>query len=333
MLAAQFEATWPVRSWRDCHVLLAVSAGPDSVAMLRAGLALRSDCPGRGRIFVGHFNHQLRGGDADADEAWLKVLCERLNVPLEVGRADGLARDFEQGDGWEAGARAARYEFLRNTAERLGARFVATAHTADDQVETVLHHIVRGTGLTGLAGIPASRPLTRDVAIVRPLINVCRREVLEYLASIGQDFRTDASNVEPRFTRNRLRHELLPLLRSQYNDDVDGALVRLALQAREAQQVIGELAAELAGECVVTGRDVRIDCRPLRDQPSILIREVCRSAWKAAGWPQQAMGFVQWQQLADLVCGDVDSPSVHLPGNIRVRREASHLILEPPDLA
>jgi tRNA(Ile)-lysidine synthase len=308
--------------------------------MLRAAMNLKHQAGGGGALLVAHVNHALRGSQSDADQAWLEALCRRLNVPLEVGRADVAKIAALHGDGIEAAARSARYDFLRQTAERLGARFVATAHTRDDQVETVLHRIVRGTGLAGLAGIVSSRPLSPSVALVRPLLGVTRREVLDYLAACGQDYRTDPTNADPRFTRNRLRNELLPALRERYNADVDAALVRLASLARESQKLITDSAAGIAQQCVAidvvepstsaggVARALRIDCRPLLDQPALLVREVCKHAWSQSRWPHQAMGFDQWQQLASLVGGGAAAPAVNLPGNVRARREGHLLILE-----
>jgi tRNA(Ile)-lysidine synthase len=351
---SRFDAAWPAPSWCDSHVVLAVSTGPDSVALLRAAIVLKNEAAGSGGLFVAYLNHGLRGTSANDDEAWLRTLCQRLNVPLEIGKADVPELAAQAGDGIEAAARNARYDFLRQTAEGLGARFVATAHTADDQVETILHRIIRGTGLAGLAGIPSTRPLSPSVTLVRPLLGVRRREVLDYLAAIDQEFRTDPSNIDPRFTRNRLRHELLPFLRENYNVDVDAALLRLAVQAHESQQLIANLAAGLAPQCVVLvptlrvetqgprhsasyahreAQVIRIDCPALLTQSSLVIREVCKIAWTDARWPRQAMGFDQWQQLADLVLGGGDSPAVNLPGNIRARREGQRLLLERLDFA
>jgi tRNA(Ile)-lysidine synthase len=324
------------------HVVLAVSAGPDSVAMLRAALRLKNAAGGSGRLTVAHLNHGLRRSDADADEAWLRTLCQRLEVPLEVGKADVDELAAEQGDGLEAAARTARYDFLRQTAERLGARFVATAHTLDDQVETILHRIVRGTGLSGLAGIPKTRPLSPSVTLVRPILGARRAEVLEYLTTLGQDYRIDATNAEPRFTRNRLRIELLPHLRAHFNPEVDAALLRLAAQAEESHRFISDLAGTLAQQFVTlvpashpsgASQSIRIQCGPLASQPALLVREVCKIAWTGREWPRQAMTFHHWQQLAELVHGDGDSPAINLPGNIHARREGSILVLEPLDRA
>jgi tRNA(Ile)-lysidine synthase len=329
---------WPPPQWRDLHVVLAVSAGPDSVAMLRGMHAIKQRSGGAGLLVVAHFNHGFRGLAADADQAWLEQLCRSLNLRLVSGKASGLTDAEIRGDGWEAAARASRYRFLCETAENFGARFVAVAHNADDQVETVLHRILRGTGLDGLAGIPPHRPLSPSVTLVRPLLTAARGEILKYLADIGQDFRTDETNTDTRWTRNRLRHELLPLLRERYNRSVDDALTRLAAQAEEAQHLIVDLAEKVFDECVsrevIHTEDsssdairVRIDCRRLSESPLPVVREVCRMAWQQAHWPLLAMGFDQWRQLAELATGRRDA-MVNLPENIRARRENEALFLE-----
>jgi tRNA(Ile)-lysidine synthase len=329
---------WPPQRWCDVNVVVGVSSGPDSVALLRAMRALKATYGGPGQLFVAHFNHLFRGAAADDDQAWLVELCRRLNVPLVTGRANPTDVFDQRGAGREEAARTARYRFLCQTAEHLGARFVAVAHTQDDQVETVLHRTFRGTGLEGLAGMPNHRPLSPSVTLVRPLLALSRREVLGYLADIGQDFRLDDTNSDTQWTRNRLRHELLPLLRRQYNTGVDNALLRLAAHAEEAQRVITGLSERLADECVTwelaDSMDsssgvarIRIECCRLAESPPLLVREACRIAWQRAEWPLQSMGHDQWQQLAELISG-VRETQVNLPGNVRGRRETATLVLE-----
>jgi tRNA(Ile)-lysidine synthase len=336
-LEREITIAWPVEAWRDTHVVLGVSGGPDSVAMLRAAMSLKSSCGGRGRMFVAHFNHGARGADADADQDWVAALCRGLGVSLETARADKASLSSTD-DGWEAAARAARYKFFTHTAEKLGARFVAVAHTADDQVETVLHRILRGTGLAGLAGMRPSRPLSPSVALVRPMLRARRRDVLDYLAAIGQGYRTDPSNSDTAWTRNRLRNELLPQLRERYNAAVGDALLRLAAQAEETQQVIDGVVAELVPDSVAVERPphlpadvkdlrVRLNCDRLRSAPMLLVREVCRTAWRDAGWPEQAMGFDEWQAIAELVQGRRDGP-INLPGGVRARRQKNSVLLD-----
>jgi tRNA(Ile)-lysidine synthase len=350
--ASKVAAAWPAADWRDTNVLLAVSGGPDSVALLRAVHSLKQRAGGRGELFVGHLNHGMRGKEAEADQTWLAELCDQLELPLTTSHADVAGLAAEQGDGWESAARAARYDFLRTTAERVGARWVATGHTRADQVETVVHRLIRGTGLAGLAGMRRARPLSLTTTLVRPMLAIRRAEVLTYLSAIGQDFRTDATNADVRFTRNRLRQRLLPLLRTEFNADFDETIVRLAEQATESQQVIDWHAAELVLKCVhidwrppdrtdekrqhvgaesTEAESVRIDCRPLAGLPPLIVREVCRAAWCDANWPLQAMGFDEWQRLAVLAMGDDDRPQISLPGNIRAGRKDEALVLTKAD--
>jgi tRNA(Ile)-lysidine synthase len=333
-IESEVARAWPPAEWRDLHVVLAVSGGPDSVAMLRALLEIKGRDKGRGQLFVAHLNHGLRGCEADADRTWLTVLCQRFGLTLRAETADVSALAGEQGDGWEAAARSMRYEFLTRVAEEVGARWVAVGHNRDDQVETVLHRLIRGTGVAGLAGMPRVRPLSPSVTLARPLLNVPREDVLAYLREIDQDYRVDATNEEARFMRNRLRHRLLPQIRREYCPEIDGTLLQLAQQAAETQQLIDGIAAELSVGCVevdepakaggesgkgplIGASGVRIDCRGLCEQPPLLVREVCRAAWRRANWPLQAMGFEQWQQLATLSASRGEPPAISLPGGVR----------------
>jgi tRNA(Ile)-lysidine synthase len=319
---------WPASAWTETHVVLGVSGGADSVAMMRAMIALKAAAGGKGRLFVAHLHHGLRAEAADADVTWLESLCMRLGVDLEIGKADVTAIAMRQGDGWEAAARTARYDYLRQVAEKVGARYVATAHTADDQVETILQRILRGTGIDGLAGMRTVRPLSPSVVLVRPMLGLSRAEVVEYLSGIGQDFRTDATNDDTQWTRNRLRHELLPQLRERYNAQVDAALLRLSAQAGDAEQLISEMAAQLAVDCLVVGpAETLVDCGRLESVEPILVRAVFKIAWQLAGWKEQSMGFDEWQQLAQLARA-ANAPTIQLPGNIRARRDAAFVVLE-----
>ncbi|MFP6693059.1 MAG: tRNA lysidine(34) synthetase TilS, partial [Pirellulales bacterium] len=174
-LEAKLRAAWPPDAWRDVTVVLAVSGGADSTALLRAAARLKAG--GCGRLVVGHFNHGIRPS-GEEDERFVAAVCESLDIPFEIRRGDVAASAANEGDGIESAARRARYEFLAAVAEQHGARLVATAHTADDQAETILHHIVRGTGLTGLSGMPRSRPLSPAVSLLRPMLSIRRAEVV-----------------------------------------------------------------------------------------------------------------------------------------------------------
>jgi tRNA(Ile)-lysidine synthase len=321
-------AAWPPTAWCDVTVLVAVSGGADSVALLRGLAAIRPS--GRGRLVVAHANHQLRDAAA-ADAAFVETLCRTLQVPCELGvvTVGPIA-----GDGLEAAARAARYQFLEAAAGRFGARYLVTAHTADDQAETVLQRILRGTGIRGLAGISRVRPLG-PASLLRPLLGCRRAELRAYLAAIGQDYRHDASNDELRFTRNRIRHELLPQLAGSYHPNVVENVLRLATLAGEAQGVIETLVGELRERAVCVERcenaaAVRIERRAVAEAQDYVLRELLADAWRRQGWPEQDMGRRQWELLAAMLREGCPGQKQLLPGGVLAECDDAGLRLQRP---
>jgi tRNA(Ile)-lysidine synthase len=310
-LEFKLSEAWPPSDWSDVTVIAAISGGCDSVALLRAMAAVRR--PGPGRICVAHLNHQLRP-NANDDEAFVVDLCRQLEVACEVGR---IAVE-DSGDGIEAAARKARYRFLEQAAERWGARFVATAHTADDQAETILHRIVRGTGIRGLSGMARTRPLGH-ATLIRPLLAVHRVELQAYLDSLAQPYRHDETNADVRFTRNRIRHEVMPELRERFNPGVADALLRLGALAGETQAVVDGLVEELFARCVtIEGpRTASVDLRPLADRPRYIVRELLMALWRHQRWPLQAMGRRKWDDLSELALSSTPQRQA-FPGDILV---------------
>ena len=307
---------FPAVLWKDVHLLLAVSGGADSVALLRAFCDLKAQNDGQGKIRVVHVNHQLRGDDSAADAQWCRSLCEQLQVPITVCNADSSGRAAQDCDGLEAAARAERYRLLQQQAEATGARYVATAHTQDDQIETVLMRILRGSGLRGLSGIPKARPLTPSVTLIRPLLNCSREAVEAYLKKLDQPYCTDRSNFSDHFTRNRVRHELLPLLREQFNADVGSSLLRLAIQAKQTQELMEQLAQSVLSKCELQlqPNELSLLVSPLLGESSVIVCETLRLAWRAAGLPEQDMTYEWWHRL-ETNCKQ--SEVLNLPGNIR----------------
>lgn len=215
-------------------VLVGLSGGPDSVCLLHVLAALAAE---RGwALSAGHLNHCTRGEQSDRDEALAREVCESLGLPFTLRRVDVPRIAKRNGESIETAARLERYQFFRDLAEARGVQAVALAHNADDQVETILFRILRGTGLRGLSGIPARRPLYRGAKalVVRPLLGVSREEILSFLKARGLRYRLDKSNYQSRHARNELRHKLLPLLRDEYNVNIDEALTGLSSIAAEA---------------------------------------------------------------------------------------------------
>ena len=163
-------ACWPTERWSDVGVLVGCSGGADSVALLRALDQLRrADTEVSGFLTVAHYNHRLRGAESDNDEAFVRQLSEAHELKFECECGDGSIRD-------EATLRKQRLRFLLATAKRIGARYIAVGHTSDDSVETVVHHLLRGTGPSGLAGIAPTRELEGDFVLIRPLLLVRREQ-------------------------------------------------------------------------------------------------------------------------------------------------------------
>lgn len=225
------------------RVGVAVSGGADSVALLRALLELRSDL---GIVLsVVHLHHGIRGAEADADERFVADLARQHDLPIQLDRADTPAHSSKEKLSLETAARNLRYAFFRRLLESNTCDKIATAHSQDDQAETVLLRILRGTGTRGLAAIPPFRNASPELAarIVRPLLSMRRSDIEAYLRRLNQPWREDTSNADPRHLRNRVRRQLLPLLQRDFNPAVREALVNLAEIARaEEEHWFAELA-------------------------------------------------------------------------------------------
>jgi tRNA(Ile)-lysidine synthase len=301
--------------------VVAVSGGPDSVALARLCWQLVRDqrLP---KITLAHLNHQLRGEHSDTDEEFVAGLASSWNAPdmaVLTHKIDVARLAESSGDNLENAARTARYAWLAETAEAVGAAWVAAGHSADDQAETVLHHFLRGSGLSGLAGMPETRALAGSVVLVRPLLSVRRQTLLDYLAAAQISFRHDASNDDVRFLRNRLRRDLLPALIRDYNPALVEVLGRTARQMRDVGEELAQLASALllqselprAGATLVLRRDA------LQDTSRLMTREVFRLLWRRENWPMAEMNFADWDRLAALAKGATQGGD--FPGGVHVR--------------
>lgn len=225
---------------KDSRVLVAVSGGVDSMTLLDVVTSLRDEMGLD--VHVAHVDHALRIDSADDSRAIVQEM-QRRGVTLHTARLDVPAATADSETGIEATARRVRYEYLTQTAESIGAAFVMTGHTVDDVVETVLMNIARAGSLHALAGIPASRPLSQQVQVVRPLIECRREDILQYARDRGLLWREDPSNSESRFLRNRVRHELLPVLKSVFGPGITRNVLRMAGTMGELAMMVDQMAA------------------------------------------------------------------------------------------
>jgi len=245
-------------------VIAAVSGGPDSVYMLHRLLAEKA-----GRVVVGHVNHGVRRRESDRDQAFVEKMARELGLQRKVGKAgEGPLLPGAKGSragkggnkgngafppGFEGKARTVRYEFLKALAAETGAGKIALAHTADDQVETILMRVFEGAGIGGLKGIPRE---TKD-GIARPILDVWREDILKYLKKYGISYRTDKSNFDTRFERNWVRHVLIPLLEKRYGGSIRKRIFTLGERFREIDDYLDAEARKWIRRNVNTGKGKR----------------------------------------------------------------------------
>ena len=298
------------------RVICAVSGGADSMAMLWCLHCLQSELSIR--VEAAHFNHRLRGAESDRDEAFVREFCASHGIALTVGGAN--PEDYSA-SGVEETARRLRYAFF----ETLDCDRLATAHTADDNAETVLVNLLRGTGLRGLCGIPPVRG-----RIVRPLLFARRQNILDYLRTQGIPFVEDSTNGQDAYLRNRLRHHVIPLLCAE-TPDFPSRLTEQTLLLRSEDAYLDALARELL-EKAEAGEDLW-DCRPLRDAPEVLRRRAIRLLLRRHYPSDVSQSHVASVQR--LLFAASPSAEICLPGGLVARRVYENLTVaerKPPEL-
>ncbi len=297
-------------------VLCALSGGADSMYLLCRLLE------GRERygwtVYAAHFNHGLRPA-AQRDEDFVRDWCKRQGVPLAAGRADVPAFVRREGLSVEEGARILRYRFLAETAEAEGLALTATGHHAGDNAETVLMNLIRGCGLNGLTGIPERRG-----DIVRPMLNVTRREIGDYLKEHGVPHVEDDSNADPAFTRNRVRLRLLPLL-EELNPRAAEHICAAAARLREDEAELSRQAERISGQGLDIPEGLAVNVEPLREAPRPIALRACGQLLDKAGLSGES---VHREGMLALALGDDPSAQIDVPGG-SVRRQYELLALSP----
>ena len=284
-------------------VYVAVSGGADSMALLW-GMFLLKEKLGI-TLCAAHFNHRLRGEESDRDEAFVREFCDRWDIPLTVG--SGEIRPGKKG--LEAAARDARYQFLRSLPGK-----IATAHTADDNAETLLMHLIRGTGLKGLGGIS---PI--NGSIIRPMLGVTRQQVLAFLADNHIPHVEDSSNAGDQFLRNRLRHDIMPLL-LQENPRLAENLSATAQRLRQDEALLASLSQfeELPS------------VSELRRLPPALRSRMLENFLKQCGIPEPEANHIALAE--SLIFSENPSARAQFPGNVTLCRQYDRLALLPPNV-
>lgn len=305
------------------HLLLAVSGGPDSTALLHAmqRLAPRYDL----RLTVAHLNHGLRGAESDRDEAFVRGLCLAMGVGCICRKIAAGALGGVCGHSLEEAAREARYRFLVEAAEGCRADKIATGHHRDDQAETLLINLLRGSGPDGLKGILP----VRDGRIIRPLIGVDRARILSYLERNDVPSVQDSSNGESRFLRNRIRNELLPLLTERYNPQLAQTLSQTAEIMRRESDCLQQLVQQCLTAWGIHAGDqkVSVPLRPFGELHEGLQGRIIKSLTAGSGQQRRGIAYRHVQAVLQLIAKPSPGGSLHLPGNLRIEKTGDHLTI------
>lgn len=316
------------------RVVVGVSGGPDSMALLHALRELSAEQRFGWVLHAAHLHHGLRGSEADADAAFVKDAMDRLGLGCTVERLEpGAVGAAGKGSLAEA-ARRLRYAFLGRVCERIGAGSVAVAHHADDRAETILHHAIRGTGMRGLRGMQAKRALQSggSIQLVRPLLGFRRANVMAYLEDRKIAYCLDRTNEQLDHTRNRIRHRILPLLCEEVNPRTVEALLRLGDQACLLESFVNEQAERLLASLTVSHDDdlLEISLGELAVQPRALQLEVVRQAVSGFGLGERDLSFAHLSAVCDMIDGSEGAGGMDLPGRLHVRRQADRIVFSIP---
>jgi tRNA(Ile)-lysidine synthase len=306
-------------------VLVGVSGGPDSVALLHSLVAIRANWPVR--LAVAHLNHQLRGTTADEEAAFVERLASSLEIPCEIGSKDVKSFSAENRLSIQEAARQLRYAFYDEVAARFGAQKIALGHQANDNAESIIMHLLRGTGPRGLAGIPP----VRQGRIIRPLIDINRKQILGFLKRRGVKHLQDDSNDDPKYLRNRIRHGLLPSLEGHFNPKIILNLGRLASILRDEEDLWDKIVGDSYKNLVLvqTADRITLSNPGLARLHPALLRRLIRHTVLSLRNTLKGLGHNHVEAVARLIGRPTPSGWLDLPqglGVMRDREEVTFLI-------
>ncbi|MBU2597386.1 MAG: tRNA lysidine(34) synthetase TilS [Planctomycetes bacterium] len=309
----------------NCNVLLAVSGGADSVALL---YILNKLIPNA--IHIGHINHQLRGSDSLKDQEFVKSLAKKLNLPVTIESIDVKTYAKENKLSTETAARKLRLDVLSRIADKNNCRFIATAHHKNDNAETVIHRILRGTGFKGLTGI---RPMTtiNGKKFIRPLLCLSRRQIEEYLKSQNIPWQTDHTNIDCRFTRNRIRHQLLP-----YLEESTPNLVEIVSSLSQHSAILTdniETCARTAVQTCLISKDntqTTLDLNKFLNQPQPVQVELIQTVLTQLGCGLQKFTFEHYQKIIDFAKTSQSGKTLTMPGKIKITKGYDKFFITAP---
>lgn len=318
----------------DSPVVVGVSGGADSMALLHVLLDLNRTVGWKLQLHLAHLDHQLRPEEGEKDAAFVQAAADSLGLPCTIDRRDVAALAAERGESPEETGRRERYDFFERVCLHTGIRTVALGHHADDNAETILHRVIRGTGLRGLAGIPRKRTLSEnsDTVVVRPLLRWTHKTLRDYLNDQGIAWREDHTNTINEPVRNKIRNVVLPLLEAEINPQVRDALNRLGEQAQWMDRYLRETVQRTFETLIVSHTDqtLVLNAEAVLRKSRIVQTELVRLAYRSFGLGVQELGFNQLVSVLDLLREGATGKQAQLPGGVTVEKRYHQLIFSHP---
>jgi len=308
-------------------VLLAVSGGADSTALLYAMQALKNEGVLQAELVCAHINHQLRIPDGDIDEEFVISQAEKLSLPI-VTRKINVREFAEQSrESVETAARILRIQHLQQIAKANRCYWIATAHQKNDNAETVIYRLLRGTGFRGLAGIWPVRNFSSKINFVRPLLCVMREQIIDYLKSRNISWRTDRTNYDCSYKRNFIRHKIIPQLQKDCSKSLFEVLYELSAAAQRLQDKVENLTVQLWPRITEASEDtVALDLQSFLNQPEpVQVELICHSL-ASIGCGQRDLTQQHFEKVFELAGQNASGRKITLPGGFRVWREYENLI-------
>jgi tRNA(Ile)-lysidine synthase len=302
------------------RVLVAVSGGPDSVCLVHALKALEDKLGIR--LFIAHLDHSVRGKESERDARFVKNLAGEMGIKLVSKKLSSKKTKSKLSP--EERLREKRYAFFKEASTKAGARIVATAHTLDDQAETVMMRVIKGASLKGVVGI---HPVRREgrIKFIRPLIEVEKKEAIKYLKKAGLSFRVDRTNLEDKFLRNRVRNKILPYL-ARVNPRLKRSLFNLSEHLREDYEFIEEEKKKRRNLIKSKALFKYIELCDIILQPRALRKEIIREALKSAGGNIKKLTYRHWRDIDNFVKTKETGKIIDLPGRVRIKKTRDRLL-------
>lgn len=307
-------------------VLVGLSGGPDSVTLLHVLNSLKKEYPLR--VLIAHLDHKFRGEESKADRVFCESLAKKYGLEIIWEEIDVPKIAKEKGISPEEAARFERYDFFKRIAKEKGADKIAVGHTRDDQAETVLMRIIRGAGMKGLGGISPVKDIHGSI-IIRPLIEVSRKEVEDFIKEERLESRKDSSNEKTVFTRNKIRLELIPLLEKDFNPNIKEVLANMAENLQIEDEFLSKYAKrKFKSVSKIKRAEILIDIKRFKKHPEAIRKRILRAAMEELKGDLRRLTYQHWKEMEELIYERPVNSIVDLPAGISVAKDKTNIVLK-----